>query len=176
MISLVTKRDSKFPSELRTNICPSATSIVAALPSASTVKRAPVAVEEGQIVGRTTNGAIVGQKLQPSMVDDGGIPFAKLPQIGPGQVLGVPVNNNVNAPNADVQALDISSVAGRPLTASVAAPNNPQDNNLWYYCGEEVGDAARLYIFRDDSWVDACLLYTSPSPRDRQKSRMPSSA
>ena len=25
-------------------------------------------------------------------------------------------------------------------------------------------------------WFDACLLYTSPSPRDRQKSRMPSSA
>ena len=26
----------------------------------------------------------------------------------------------------------------------------------------------------DDAWI--CLLYTSPSPRDRQKSRMPSSA
>ena len=26
------------------------------------------------------------------------------------------------------------------------------------------------------SQKDACLLYTSPSPRDRQKSRMPSSA
>src|SRR5678810_1323875 len=25
-------------------------------------------------------------------------------------------------------------------------------------------------------WSDPCLLYTSPSPRDRQKSRMPSSA
>ena len=25
-------------------------------------------------------------------------------------------------------------------------------------------------------WIRACLLYTSPSPRDRQKSRMPSSA
>jgi hypothetical protein len=25
-------------------------------------------------------------------------------------------------------------------------------------------------------WVRTCLLYTSPSPRDRQKSRMPSSA
>ena len=24
--------------------------------------------------------------------------------------------------------------------------------------------------------LDSCLLYTSPSPRDRQKSRMPSSA
>ena len=26
------------------------------------------------------------------------------------------------------------------------------------------------------AWVSHCLLYTSPSPRDRQKSRMPSSA
>ena len=26
------------------------------------------------------------------------------------------------------------------------------------------------------SWISSCLLYTSPSPRDRQKSRMPSSA
>ena len=26
------------------------------------------------------------------------------------------------------------------------------------------------------AWVNTCLLYTSPSPRDRQKSRMPSSA
>ena len=25
-------------------------------------------------------------------------------------------------------------------------------------------------------WLNDCLLYTSPSPRDRQKSRMPSSA
>ena len=29
---------------------------------------------------------------------------------------------------------------------------------------------------RDDLNIDTCLLYTSPSPRDRQKSRMPSSA
>ena len=27
-----------------------------------------------------------------------------------------------------------------------------------------------------DAFENACLLYTSPSPRDRQKSRMPSSA
>ena len=26
------------------------------------------------------------------------------------------------------------------------------------------------------AWAVGCLLYTSPSPRDRQKSRMPSSA
>ena len=29
---------------------------------------------------------------------------------------------------------------------------------------------------RDFAKMDICLLYTSPSPRDRQKSRMPSSA
>ena len=27
-----------------------------------------------------------------------------------------------------------------------------------------------------EMWTKSCLLYTSPSPRDRQKSRMPSSA
>ena len=30
--------------------------------------------------------------------------------------------------------------------------------------------------FMADAMAHACLLYTSPSPRDRQKSRMPSSA
>ena len=35
----------------------------------------------------------------------------------------------------------------------------------------------RLYNDADfDAMNEACLLYTSPSPRDRQKSRMPSSA
>ena len=41
-----------------------------------------------------------------------------------------------------------------------------------------------LFVFLDDAsyahtftlYVSGCLLYTSPSPRDRQKSRMPSSA
>ena len=30
--------------------------------------------------------------------------------------------------------------------------------------------------FLDWKWIDLCLLYTSPSPRDRTRSRMPSSA
>ena len=34
----------------------------------------------------------------------------------------------------------------------------------------------RLAVFRSNNHMYACLLYTSPSPRDRQKSRMPSSA
>ena len=31
-------------------------------------------------------------------------------------------------------------------------------------------------LFEHKLWNESCLLYTSPSPRDRQKSRMPSSA
>ena len=36
----------------------------------------------------------------------------------------------------------------------------------------EICDELRIY----NPMVSICLLYTSPSPRDRQKSRMPSSA
>ena len=44
----------------------------------------------------------------------------------------------------------------------------------------EVRNAAENYVGYVEKWTDdltsRCLLYTSPSPRDRQKSRMPSSA
>ena len=38
-----------------------------------------------------------------------------------------------------------------------------------YRCGNS-------FLYYDRGSLDGCLLYTSPSPRDRQKSRMPSSA
>ena len=58
--------------------------------------------------------------------------------------------------------------------------NNPLiKNNIAYNCNEEnmpIG-FGRDDLGQDD-WASPylCLLYTSPSPRDRQKSRMPSSA
>ena len=42
--------------------------------------------------------------------------------------------------------------------------------------GMEVSIAAAEAVKQANADVIACLLYTSPSPRDRQKSRMPSSA
>ena len=46
------------------------------------------------------------------------------------------------------------------------------------------GDTFQIFISSPQMWkspkpredVDICLLYTSPSPRDRTRSRMPSSA
>ena len=62
---------------------------------------------------------------------------------------------------------------------------------VWDHYAERTEDSAKIsdhgkfgYIVgaskRTDTFLDGegntCLLYTSPSPRDRQKSRMPSSA
>ena len=37
-------------------------------------------------------------------------------------------------------------------------------------------DGGQIYRRQPEGFTRDCLLYTSPSPRDRQKSRMPSSA
>ena len=51
-------------------------------------------------------------------------------------------------------------------------PRPKKDDSAEVYIGEEfVG-----VIFVDDEDNERCLLYTSPSPRDRTRSRMPSSA
>ena len=47
--------------------------------------------------------------------------------------------------------------------------------------GIDEGEAVGAGVFKTGERIDAevvnvCLLYTSPSPRDRQRSRMPSSA
>ena len=44
------------------------------------------------------------------------------------------------------------------------------------YFGFDVFEEVFKVINERASTNDDCLLYTSPSPRDRQKSRMPSSA
>ena len=54
---------------------------------------------------------------------------------------------------------------------------NGSANGWWHYreclAGGATGTVARIDF---SPHRKACLLYTSPSPRDRQKSRMPSSA
>ena len=53
----------------------------------------------------------------------------------------------------------------------------PEPHRLVRLGKAKVGEQGTEPAIRlDDALVEACLLYTSPSPRDRQKSRMPSSA
>ena len=44
------------------------------------------------------------------------------------------------------------------------------------YVSEDLSDLIEEEKFNVNDYLNSCLLYTSPSPRDRQKSRMPSSA
>ena len=48
---------------------------------------------------------------------------------------------------------------------------HPPQFSAHFYCGHTAG-CTKMPVGMDEG----CLLYTSPSPRDRQKSRMPSSA
>ena len=53
------------------------------------------------------------------------------------------------------------------------------DRAILYINGEDAKEFLQNLISNDINKVsdtNSCLLYTSPSPRDRQKSRMPSSA
>ena len=49
------------------------------------------------------------------------------------------------------------------------------DNTEQGVVNGKTGDA-RKYAAPHAGWVGICLLYTSPSPRDTERSRMPSSA
>ena len=69
-------------------------------------------------------------------------------------------------------------LAGMPAALRIIAGKEDED-------GSFVGGAAMATMVTDPDWsldrideskTSTCLLYTSPSPRDRQKSRMPSSA
>ena len=60
---------------------------------------------------------------------------------------------------------------GSFLQADILFTENFDDDGVW-----PTGWTFDEYINPETGEVYTCLLYTSPSPRDRQKSRMPSSA
>ena len=63
------------------------------------------------------------------------------------------------------------SATPQTVTAKSASPSDfPKVDNTV----QKARDSDRRQILLDE--MKTCLLYTSPSPRDRQKSRMPSSA
>ena len=64
-------------------------------------------------------------------------------------------------------------LAGGALTLS--APHPIIRHRTWLWTAR-TGAVIEAVDFAALGEANACLLYTSPSPRDRQKSRMPSSA
>ena len=58
------------------------------------------------------------------------------------------------------------------LDLAAKVNENEPGNHLYKLCKDSEGNYVVMEIYEDE----ACLLYTSPSPRDRVRSRMPSSA
>ena len=78
----------------------------------------------------------------------------------------------IDAPmNSDVEALQEGLERIRELLAS---PSSDMNHDLLNLIGAIRGYAEMLY--EDIALLHPCLLYTSPSPRDVEESRMPSSA
>ena len=122
-----------------------------------------ITMTQGTLLARGINGDITPQKLTASMIDDNTIPHSKLADIQPGQVLGILPDETGTA----VEAIDISDFAGNRVTSSISAPLSPNENDLWYYCGEQNGDNARLYIYQNGIWLDAApaIVNTDPGPQ-----------
>ena len=115
------------------------------------------------IIGRSS-GNIVAQQLQDTMIATDTISHAKLIDIKPGQLLGALPNDDVTNADVPVGAVNISEIQGASVTTSDTPPTNPSDNDLWFYQGQQDNDAARLYIYRDNSWIDTSPAIVNTNP------------
>ena len=76
------------------------------------------------------------------------------------------LSNEIQTESNLIGAIDGLEEGGKGLTFGVK-----------YKSEDEVIPAFAIrYDYQLFAYLNRCLLYTSPSPRDRQKSRMPSSA
>ena len=66
---------------------------------------------------------------------------------------------------------EVSACVGQEVAVTDWITITQEQVNLF---AQATGDHQWIHV--DPERAKACLLYTSPSPRDRQKSRMPSSA
>ena len=144
-------------------------------PTAGGETAAAIAAETADVTRATTGVEGVDTNELEELEDEDDVRPSP-PSIGadvPVTYFGPPpttVNENLVGPNQLLTAGTLDedeSTITLPLYQGRLASNGPNGGrNIWYI----VTDTS------DEGNAEACLLYTSPSPRDRQKSRMPSSA
>ena len=89
------------------------------------------------------------------------------------------INANGGVMGKKLEAVIVDPASNWPLFAEKARQLISQDKvSVVFGCWTSVSRKSVLPVFKELNSLlfYPCLLYTSPSPRDRQKSRMPSSA
>ena len=95
--------------------------------------------------------------------------YAPLVELHQGQVVRVPLTDS----QGEMNALGLADAIGdRTRMVVINSPHNPTGKVTTQAMLDAIADAME----GTDAWLVSCLLYTSPSPRDMRRSRMPSSA
>ena len=96
------------------------------------------------------------------------------------QAFFIYLNENLDVSTEDAQAAATEYATNKSADAlkKLRKACEPKRLDLLRQLNSAPGGTERLVRMREDllGMLKDCLLYTSPSPRDRQKSRMPSSA
>ena len=77
----------------------------------------------------------------------------------------------LNVGRVNASTLDAAAALNFPSYTTGNRPSSGIDTGATIYNSTD----EKLQTWNGEEWMD-CLLYTSPSPRDKRQSRMPSSA
>ena len=131
------------------------------------------------IVDTAANSAVTAGNVAGNVVSGAGSVVSTASNVASnvaGNVAGNVVSSAESVVNTASNVVSsASSIAKNTLQPLVFDPLKRLQNSDNLISKEEVPNSERIWIAVDGMGGD-CLLYTSPSPRDRTRSRMPSSA
>ena len=125
--------------------------------NANEVTSLNLGVEE--FITRNSANQLTSTKIQATHIEDNTITLGKLQSVTPGNILGATTNDF----DGEIREIPISEIMGVTLTTGAVAPNDPANNDLWFYCSPQTGTpvdgveppSSRLYIYLNGNWVDA---------------------
>ena len=119
-------------------------------------------LKDGIFEGSHTNEDIRSRLEEEYEIDKEKL-FKTLQKIDPDYSSKVHINNKKRL----IRALEVYESTGKPMSENFdSSSKNSRYANDYYF----------VYLKMHNDLLHPCLLYTSPSPRDRTRSRMPSSA